>query len=193
MTTPRGEVYDAIRKERAHQDSQWSELDKTKSLADFLSYMWTYYRSAEKNHWTQESHCSLCMADIRKIAALAVGAQKFFGVVFRDSSKPFDGAMLGEGVFLGKQNQLQVFYAIDSERDYQDGLGIDRRFVGDMQNTIEKNPLGVGGHLTLLRHYLTKTDEAWAINSDASCLDVVRKVAAIAVRALEELGCPIRE
>jgi hypothetical protein len=72
----------------------------------------------------------------------------------------------------------EVYNVIDSERDYQEAL--PRRTLS--HNTI-------GDYNTLLRSYLRRTDDAWTDNAGVEAsLHVVRKIAAIGVRAMEELG-----
>jgi hypothetical protein len=52
---------------------------------------------------------------------------------------------------------------------------------------------GVAGQLVTLAVYVREAELAWAKTSgDEAALDALRKVAAIAVRALETYGCPRR-
>ena len=77
-----------------------------------------------------------------------------------------------------------VYHLIDGERNYQDGMGPERT------DGIEKS---VGDYLTLLRVLCARADEAYykfAGNHDA--LEQVRKIAAVAVRCMEEHGAPER-
>jgi hypothetical protein len=70
----------------------------------------------------------------------------------------------------------EAYRAIDVEREYQ-----DTKWAGHKHQTAE--------YLTMLRSYLQKADEAWTFNSgDEAALDVVRKIAAIAVHCMEENG-----
>ena len=78
----------------------------------------------------------------------------------------------------------QVYERIDVERQYQDHLPSNRTDGSDKQ---------VGSYLTMMRHYMTKAEEAWTMNrGDSAALDNVRKIAAIAVRCMEEHGAPTR-
>lgn len=78
----------------------------------------------------------------------------------------------------------EVYAAIDSERDYQDSLPPTRT---------EGHNHSVGAYITMLRHYVTKMDEAWTMNpGDDQALDVMRKVAGIAVHCMEDHGAPHR-
>lgn len=52
---------------------------------------------------------------------------------------------------------------------------------------------GVAGQLVTLGVYTRKAAEAWVMNAgDTAALNALRKVAAIAIRALEQYGCPRR-
>lgn len=77
-----------------------------------------------------------------------------------------------------------VYWAIDGERDYQDSKW---RRPDDKVMT-------VGEHLVLLEEYIQRARQAWTDNvGDAAALEVIRKVAAIAVRCMELHGAPRRE
>jgi hypothetical protein len=53
---------------------------------------------------------------------------------------------------------------------------------------------GVEGRLVMLEAYTRKAIDAWANNcGDDQALDVMRKIAAIAVRGLLTYGCPPRK
>lgn len=76
--------------------------------------------------------------------------------------------------------RVEVYEAIDGERDYQDRLGPDR--TDGHRHT-------VGDYLVLLDHYVTKAGDAWVSSAgDASALDQIRKIAAIAVHCMEDHG-----
>lgn len=82
------------------------------------------------------------------------------------------------------QSREYVFSAIDSERDYQDNLPVAR--TDGSQHT-------VGDYVTMLQHYQTKLVEAWTMNpGSVEALHVMRKIAGIAVRCMEEHGAPRR-
>jgi hypothetical protein len=79
-----------------------------------------------------------------------------------------------------------VYKLIDGERDYQDSLGPDRREPRETSHS-------VGAYVTMLSAYTHKAVLAWTENpGDRSALDVVRKIAGIAVRCMEEHGAPPR-
>jgi len=73
-----------------------------------------------------------------------------------------------------------VYKIIDGERDYQDVT-----WPGGGHRT--------GVDITLLHYYMHEADVALTRNSgDIPALHVIRKIAAIAVRCLEEHGAPPR-
>ncbi|GAG92939.1 unnamed protein product, partial [marine sediment metagenome] len=58
----------------------------------------------------------------------------------------------------------------------------------------EHKPHTVGNYLTMLRRYANKADEAWTDNAgDLAALDVIRKIAGIAVHCMEDWGAPLRK
>jgi len=83
-----------------------------------------------------------------------------------------------------RATRAEVYAAIDGERDYQDSL-VDDRFE---KPRIELN---IAGELVLLREYLRRTELVYAENPGhvpPAVLDSIRKIAGIAVRALEQNG-----
>lgn len=77
-----------------------------------------------------------------------------------------------------------VFREIDNEREYQ-----ERKW-----GTIEQHPLTVGEYLLILKGELDEATQAWRKSrGDTDALDEIRQVAAVAVAALEEHGCPSRQ
>lgn len=79
-----------------------------------------------------------------------------------------------------------VIDAINGELQYQATL-LD-------QGRADSTDYGVEGQLVMLAVYTRRAQEAWTNNAGSEqALDVLRKVAAIAVRALEQYGCPRRE
>lgn len=79
-----------------------------------------------------------------------------------------------------------VIDAINEELAYQSTL------QGSGRADAESH--GVAGQLVTLNVYTQEANVAWTkkAGNDAA-LDALRKVAAIAIRALEEYGCPRRE
>ena len=77
-----------------------------------------------------------------------------------------------------------VYKIINQEREYQDNLS-EERTDGHIHS--------VGEELILLNVYLRKAMDAWADNpGDTYALDQIRKIAAIAVRCMENHGAPPR-
>lgn len=78
----------------------------------------------------------------------------------------------------------QVYRAIDGERDYQDRLPPSRT---------DSRSLTVGDSITMLQHYQNEAVAAWTNNAgDEPSLHVIRKIAGICVRCMEEHGAPPR-
>jgi hypothetical protein len=79
----------------------------------------------------------------------------------------------------------EIYKAIDDERYYQDQLGADR--TDSSEHT-------VGDYLTMLGSYLRKAQNEWTDNAGTTMsLCQIRKIAAIAVRCMEEHGAPTRQ
>ncbi len=80
-----------------------------------------------------------------------------------------------------------AYDAIDSERAYQDGLW--------PSHVDQQTPLTPGEELLLLEEYLAAAREVWVgeRRPEVKTLNVIRKIAGIAVRCLETHGAPPRE
>lgn len=79
----------------------------------------------------------------------------------------------------------EVFELINGERNYQDKLSPSRT---------DGSKKTVGDYTTMMSHYVNKLQEAWTMNAgNTAALDVMRKIAAIAVHAMEDHGAPARE
>lgn len=75
----------------------------------------------------------------------------------------------------------KVYKLINGERDYQ-----DTKWTGHKHE--------VGAYILLLEEYAKRAREQWTdSNSDVSALDMIRKVAGIAVHCMEEHGAPSRK
>jgi hypothetical protein len=72
----------------------------------------------------------------------------------------------------------QVYKAIDTERDYQDYFF----------NSNQMSNKTIGDWNTVLRVYLRRAEDSWMYNGDGNVLDVIRKIAAVGVHCMEELG-----
>lgn len=83
-----------------------------------------------------------------------------------------------------KTPRAEVYAAVDGERDYQDNLPPTRSDGGDRS---------VGEYVLMLNHYVRLANAAWTDNpGDAQALEVVRKIAGIAVHCMEDHGAPAR-
>ena len=81
-------------------------------------------------------------------------------------------------------NRERVYQAIDGERNYQDSL--DETRTDGTDHT-------VGDYVTMMQHYQNELVRAWTLNAgDAAALEVMRKIAGIAVHCMEDHGAPER-
>lgn len=79
----------------------------------------------------------------------------------------------------------EVYKLIDSERDYQEAQE-------DLLGWQKKKT--VGEWIVLLNHYVTLTNAAWCTaTGDDEALEVIRKLAGIAVHCMEQSGAKPRE
>lgn len=86
-----------------------------------------------------------------------------------------------------KKGEVAALEAIKSERVYQNALGTDRVETQEM-------PLSVGEELVILDTYLRRAQDAYTSNPGCEpALNQVRKIAAIAVRCMENHGAPLRK
>ena len=91
-----------------------------------------------------------------------------------------------------KVNRAEVYSAVDSERNYQDHHWPQDGFSPDDE---EPNQLTVGEFVLLLDEYASKARAVWTTEKkpEGLTLDVVRKIAGIAVNCMEQHGAPRRE
>lgn len=81
---------------------------------------------------------------------------------------------------MNKLTREEVYDIIDSERDYQDSLG---------DNRTDHSQKTVGDYTVMMTYYNTKLLEAWTNNAGTvEALNVMRKLAGIAVKCMEEHG-----
>ncbi len=79
-----------------------------------------------------------------------------------------------------KATRSEAYAAIDEERLYQDGLPPSRT---------DGQPRTVGDYCTMMAHYQQELVRAWTQNpGDRQALDVMRKLAGIAVHCMEDHG-----
>ena len=85
---------------------------------------------------------------------------------------------------MSKCSREEVYAAIDSERDYQNDLS-DLRTDGRDKS--------VGEYITMMQHYQAEMVSDWTRHpGDDMALEVMRKIAGIAVRCMEEHGVALR-
>lgn len=87
---------------------------------------------------------------------------------------------------VGCQLTPLVAQAINEELEYQEALPYGNR--------TDNKDYGVAGQLVTLKVYADKALAAWTDTAgDEKALDMIRKCAGIAVRALVMYGCPRRQ
>ena len=91
----------------------------------------------------------------------------------------------------------EVYAAIDSERDYQDQVWASNN-PANPQPPREGEParaLSIGEDILLMEEYLTRARAQWTKEArpEWGALDIIRKVAGIAVRCMETNGAPKRK
>lgn len=74
-----------------------------------------------------------------------------------------------------------VYKLIDSERSYQDSLP---RNTEKFQEPLE--------HLTIIRRIVRDMEDSWYDNPGKANMTFMRKIAGVAVRAMEQHGAPSR-
>jgi len=84
-----------------------------------------------------------------------------------------------------KTSRDEVYAAIDGERDYQDSL----RETGQFANLTHP----VAAEILMLESYVARARASWVDNKGVEpALQMIRKVAGIAVRCMETHGAPKR-
>lgn len=81
----------------------------------------------------------------------------------------------------------EVFKIIDAEREYQENME-------DTNGSHIVSSLNMGGILTAIQHNLNKATAEWYIEQDPypNTSDLLRKIAALCVKAGEDYGMPER-
>ena len=88
-----------------------------------------------------------------------------------------------------KASRAEVYAAIDGEREYQDLMG-EANGWGEGAGASNHS---VGDFIVLMDEYLARAKKAYADSTgNMPSLDVIRKVAGIAVNCLEKHGAPER-
>ena len=86
-------------------------------------------------------------------------------------------------------SRKEVYKRIDEERDYQDS------FVDDMVEASDGMSMSVGEEILLIEEYAAKARTEWTNDFDqpeVSALHMLRKIAGICVRCMENHGAPKR-
>jgi hypothetical protein len=86
----------------------------------------------------------------------------------------------------------EVYAAIDSERDYQDSKWPQAEWDGS--GIKPPNPLTIGEFVLLMEEYCSRARSMWSSEKkpEGLTLELVRKVAGIAVNCMEQHGAPVR-
>ncbi len=181
----RYKVYAAIEGERDYQEQRWRhtcvvedipyEPDSQKNTDQWLSYIAGY--NMELLHAI--SHIpgtQAALVAFRKLAALCLGCMEANGCCPRNTTTGYPDNFREAPV-----SRKQIFRFIDTERILQNGRGYPS--------------LTVSGEVVLFQHYLHQAVERRIIHhsSDEYALNTIRKLAGIAVRAMEEHGVTLRE
>jgi len=185
MKLTRADVYSRIDGERDYQDKRWPHDAPSVGSHDvgtYILFMKGYVAKAVETACFSARH-EQCIEHFRKIAALAVRCMEGHGAAPRLDLRP--GQLYDDPLALVHGDRSVIYGVIDGERDYQGRLGADR--------TAGK-PHEVGAYLLMLSEYVDKAQEAWTGRAgDEGALDVLRKVAGIAVRCMEVHGVAARE
>ena len=94
---------------------------------------------------------------------------------------------------MSKVKRTEVYAAIDSERDYQ--MQTWPTSLDPGEDEPKDNPHTVGEDILLMEEYIERARKAWTEvydSSDMEALHMIRKVAGIAVRCMENHGAPKR-
>jgi hypothetical protein len=82
--------------------------------------------------------------------------------------------------------RTEVYRRVDGERDYQDSFITGKKFEDKIHS--------VEAEILMMSSYIRKAEDAWTNNKgEEAALDVVRKIAGLAIRCLEHHGCPERQ
>ena len=89
-----------------------------------------------------------------------------------------------------KTERSEVYAAIDSERDYQDTRWNSETTTSDGLHDLAEWFVYIEDYVNEAKHLLSRQAKQYA---DAEALDIMRKVAAMAVCAMEQNGAPHRK
>lgn len=91
-----------------------------------------------------------------------------------------------------KTSRQEVYAAIDTERAYQDKQWPSAEWSGD--NNVSPNALSIGEFILLMEEYASQARYSWTREKrpEMNALNIVRKIAGIAVNCMEQHGAPKR-
>jgi hypothetical protein len=191
MKLTRQEVYELIDGERDYQDKRWPHDAPdvgSHDVGTYILFMKGYVNKAIETACFSARH-EQCIEHFRKIAALAVRCMEGHGAMPRTvniQSGVYQSGEIQDKLGLQRGDRSVIYKIIDGERDYQRSL----LGPGGVRSCETQE---VGSYLLLLQDYVDKAQVAWvAHHGDVAALDVIRKVAGIAVRCMEEHGAPPR-
>lgn len=165
----------SIREEIEKFDLDDARDDEMREVADWLTRM----------DWVRERMPRLVA--VRLIAALGFDCLRNLGVVWR-----YTGTWL---LFCDSSATMapeEVWKCLEEEVTYADdtvspNFEVEANHAG--YGAVPRDPHALGAYMTLLRRYLRKADEVYAITpGQRDTLDVVRKITAIALRAVRDHG-----
>lgn len=91
-----------------------------------------------------------------------------------------------------KETFKQVVDKIKTEREYQDAC-VSKYFAHYNKDAALDESRSIPAEILMIDHYLHEAQENWTHkHDDNDALDKIRKIAAMAVRCLENHGCPER-
>lgn len=183
-------VLAAIDSERAYQDLHWTQQGDTQgvpnrlTVGEFLLLLGEYHAQA-RTAWSREPKPeSATLHVMRKIAGIAVNCMEQHGVPRREWSEE------ETAVRTVPAQRAEVYDALAGERAYQDAQwpGGGNATAGMVRRT-------VGDELMLIGEYLRRAAAEWAAEAapERHTLHVVRKIAGIAYRCMEQHGAPLRD
>lgn len=92
-----------------------------------------------------------------------------------------------------KETRENVYKAIDSERTYQAWVA-DGKGTGKFQEVAKVIPKSVGDYMIMMQGYMNIATDTWISTQGIEpTLHIIRKIAGIAVKCMEQHGAPLRE
>jgi hypothetical protein len=91
---------------------------------------------------------------------------------------------------MDKATRDEVYFAVDSERDYQEALWNSATTSSEGKHSVEEWLMYISDYVQEAQHILSRRSRQEA---DPKALDNMRKIAAMAVACMEQNGCSPRE